>query len=183
MAAIQHADKQNTNSMFTQELLDAVGAARQYIATELHNKRNLEQAAVFLQVYNDAVLSLDTLQQQVAVLQQQYASTQVQLDGLVQVYQQEKGKYDALTKEVQQQYNITVADMKQQVEDVVALHYKEMALLTDKEKNAAIATQSIIDELNSKVTVKRQELAAVQEQYDKVSSLLHNLAKQMNTAV
>ena len=173
----------DTQVLFTQDTLDAVGAARQYIATELQNKKNLEQAAIFLQVYNDAMLSLDTLQQQVASLQQQCASTQVQLDGLTQVYQQEKGKYDALTKEVQQQYNITVADMQQKMQDAVGMHNTEMALLDVKRQEAAIATQEIIDGLHSAVTTKRQELAAVQEQYDKVSSLLHSLARQMNTAV
>ena len=172
-----------TKELFTQELLDAVGAARQYIATELQNKKNLEQAAIFLQVYNDATLSLDSLQQQVASLQQQCASTQVQLDGLVQVYGQEKGKYDGLTKELQQQYSVTVADLIQKMQDAVAVHNEEQALLDAKRQEAAAATQEIINSLHNAVTTKRQELAEVTEQYDKVSSLLHNLAKQMNTAV
>ena len=176
-------DKVNTQVLFTQDALDAVGAARQYVATELHNKRNLEQAAIFLQVYNDAMLSLDTLQQQVASLQQQCASTQVQLDSLQHTYQQEQSKYVALTKEVQQQYSVAVVDMKQRMDDAILQHNTDIALFEQKEREASLATQSIIDELNNKVTVKRQELADVTEQYDKVAAMLHSLARQMSTTV
>ena len=172
-------DDTQVQVIFTPDMLESVGAARQYIATELHNKRNLEQAAVFLQVYNDAVLSLDSLQQQVAMLQQQVASTQVQLDGLQQVYTQEQGKYAALTKEVQQQYSNAVVDLTQKMQDAVAVHNIEMALLDTKRQEAAVATQEIIDGLHSAVTTKRQELAEVTEQYDKVSALLHGFAKQI----
>ena len=170
-------DVQGTQVLFTQDMLDAVGLAQDAISRQLQDKKNLEQTAIFLQVYKDAMLSIHSMQVQLDGLQQQVDGKQVELDSLTQTYAVEKGIMTATLQEEKENCEQLAYAMQEEYKQQVDLHHTAIRVMKEQVDIAQVETQQSVAQYNAALQSKREELAAVQEQYDAITALLHGMAR------
>ena len=168
---------QSTQVLFTQDMLDAVGLAQEAISRQLQDKKNLEQTAIFLQVYKDAMLSIHSMQVQLDSLQQQVDGKQVQLDALQQQYDIEMDKLNLDVQAEKEKYEQLAYAMQEEYKQQVDLHHTAIRVMKEQVDIAQVEMQQSVAQYNSALQSKRVELAAVQEQYDAITALLHGMAR------
>ena len=160
-----------------QDIIESAGVAQAVIQRMLHERKALQDAEVFLSVYKEALLSFDELDGKLVERKAQLGECEVRLLTLCNTYEEEKKRYEMLNVSLKSEHDTVVSGMKKAYEEVVKKHDAAMLEMRKVEEEKQMECQQALVQYNAALKVKRDELADVQETYDKVVAALRGMQR------